>query len=384
MRKTVLRSGLAVAMTLLISGCAAGPKREEAMENQRENAPATVEDQAWKEREDAERLREIYYAGGCFWGVESYFSQIPGVESVTVGYANGYTENPTYEQVCGGNTGYAETAHVVYDPDRVSLQTLTEHFFAIIDPLSLNRQGNDRGSQYRSGIYYADENDRETLQAVWDGQQKKYAQPVQTELEPLRCYYLAEDYHQQYLAKNPGGYCHIDFSSLADFGQRIDPGRYAKPPQDKLRSMLTEEQYRVTQQGGTEYPYTGEYDSLFEPGIYVDVVTGEPLFLSADKFDSGCGWPSFSKPIDAAVVVESQDDSFGMHRTEVRSRVGDSHLGHVFPDGPAEKGGMRYCINSASLRFIPYSEMEKEGYGNLRGLVTDAAGHDLSPKTPES
>ncbi len=380
----LLYRGAAAALALLLSGCAAGPTREDEMKNLRQEAPATVQDQEWREREDASRLREIYYAGGCFWGVESYFSQIHGVESVTVGYANGFTENPTYEQVCGGDTGHAETAHVVYDPGRVSLQTLTEHFFAIIDPLSLNRQGNDRGSQYRSGIYYTDEDDRETLQAEWDRQQKKYSQPVQTQLEPLRCYYLAEEYHQQYLAKNPGGYCHIDFSSLADFEQRIDPDQYTRPPREKLRSLLTEEQYRVTQQNGTEYPFTGEYDHLFEPGIYVDVVTGEPLFLSADKFDSGCGWPSFSKPIDAAVVVESSDNSLGMQRTEVRSRVGDSHLGHVFPDGPAEKGGMRYCINSASLRFIPYAEMEKEGYGYLRGLVRDAMGSDLTPEKATS
>lgn len=307
-------------------------------------------------------------------GVESYFSQVPGVRSATVGYANGDTANPSYQEVCTGKTGHAETVHLVYDLDQVSLQTLTEHFFLIINPLTLNRQGNDSGSQYRSGVYYTDESDLELLQQVRDAEQEKYTAPIQTELLPLRCYYLAEDYHQDYLEKNPGGYCHIDFSSLADFPRLEQSSAYSRPSDQEIRSMLTEEQYRVTQENATERPFSGEYDQLFEPGIYVDVVTGEPLFLSADKYDAGCGWPSFSRPIDAEAVVESSDTSYGMNRTEVRSRVGDSHLGHVFSDGPAALGSMRYCINSASLRFVPYAEMEKEGYGDLLPLVTDAAG----------
>ena len=310
------------------------------MKNQAANTELEIQDQSWQEWEDASCLREIFFAGGCFWGMESYFSQVPGVRSATVGYANGDTANPSYQEVCTGKTGHAETVHLVYDPDQVSLQTLTEHFFLIINPLTLNRQGNDSGSQYRSGV----------------------------------CYYLAEDYHQDYLEKNPGGYCHIDFSSLADFPRLEQSSAYSRPSDQEIRSMLTEEQYRVTQENATERPFSGEYDQLFEPGIYVDVVTGEPLFLSADKYDAGCGWPSFSRPIDAEAVVESSDTSYGMNRTEVRSRIGDSHLGHVFSDGPAALGGMRYCINSASLRFVPYAEMEKEGYGDLLPLVTDAAG----------
>lgn len=373
MKSTILLLGMAGLLLFVCSGCASATG-EETMKNQAANTELEIQDQSWQEWEDASRLREIFFAGGCFWGVESYFSQVPGVRSATVGYANGDTANPSYQEVCTGKTGHAETVHLVYDPDQVSLQTLTEHFFLIINPLTLNRQGNDSGSQYRSGVYYTDESDLEVLQQVMDAEQEKYTAPIQTELLPLRCYYLAEDYHQDYLEKNPGGYCHIDFSSLADFPRLEQSSAYSRPSDQEIRSMLTEEQYRVTQENATERPFSGEYDQLFEPGIYVDVVTGEPLFLSADKYDAGCGWPSFSRPIDADAVVESSDTSYGMNRTEVRSRVGDSHLGHVFSDGPAALGGMRYCINSASLRFVPYAEMEKEGYGDLLPLVTDAAG----------
>lgn len=321
-------------------------------------------------------LREIYYAGGCFWGVESYFSQIPGVRDVTVGYANGSTANPTYEDVCRRGTGHAETVHVLYDPNRISLQTLTEHFFKIIDPVSVNRQGNDVGSQYRTGIYYTDENDFHELKRIMDGEQEKYDSPLAVELLPLHSYYLAEEYHQDYLVKHPNGYCHVDFSGLAEFKKQgstglIDPSDYTVPSDEELRARLTDEQYRVTQNGDTEFPGTGEYNAFFEPGIYVDIVTGEPLFLSTDKFHSGCGWPSFSRPIDSQVIKEYLDTSFGIKRTEVRSRVGDSHLGHVFHDGPKELGGLRYCINSASLRFIPYKDMEAEGYGEWKKLIPD-------------
>lgn len=373
MKSTVLLLGIAGLLLFGCSGCASATG-EETMKNQAANTELEIQDQSWQEWEDASRLREIFFAGGCFWGVESYFSQVPGVRSATVGYANGDTANPSYQEVCTGKTGHAETVHLVYDPNQVSLQTLTEHFFLIINPLTLNRQGNDSGSQYRSGVYYTDESDLELLQQVRDAEQEKYTAPIQTELLPLRCYYLAEDYHQDYLEKNPGGYCHIDFSSLADFPRLEQSSAYSRPSDQEIRSMLTEEQYRVTQENATERPFSGEYDQLFEPGIYVDVVTGEPLFLSADKYDAGCGWPSFSRPIDAEAVVESSDTSYGMNRTEVRSRIGDSHLGHVFSDGPAALGGMRYCINSASLRFVPYAEMEKEGYGDLLPLVIDAAG----------
>jgi peptide methionine sulfoxide reductase msrA/msrB len=323
-------------------------------------------------------LKKIWLAGGCFWGVEAYMSRVPGVADVTVGYANGKSENPTYQDVCYNNTGHAETVEVSYDPARISLENLLTEYFEIIDPTSLNQQGNDRGSQYRTGIYYSDQgNDLPVIESVLVAQQKKYTKPIVTEVEPLRQYFLAEEYHQDYLEKNPGGYCHISFDTLpeiedsADSGLNvyINPSDYNKPDDQTIRKTLSPEQYEITQKSGTEIPGSGIYDQHFEQGIYVDIVTGEPLFSSKDKFDAGCGWPSFSKPLVDEVIEEYIDRKYGMVRTEVRSRVGDSHLGHVFTDGPADAGGLRYCINSASLRFVPLSQMEEQGYGDLVDLV---------------
>lgn len=320
--------------------------------------------------------REIYFAGGCFWGVDAYFSLVPGVIDTTSGYANGTVENPSYEHVCTGTTGHAETVRVRYDPDAVSLKVLVEHYFGLIDPLSVNRQGNDAGTQYRTGVYYADEADLPTLEAAFAAEAERAGQELAVELTPLTCFYEAEEYHQNYLDNNPSGYCHIDFSGLRAFvddgleGTSLDASAYEKPSEDTLRQQLTAEQFDVTQNATTERPFTGEYYDNFEPGIYVDVATGEPLFSSADQYDAGCGWPSFTKPIDPNVVSEWADDSHGMNRVEVKSRVGESHLGHVFNDGPADKGGLRYCINSASLRFVPLEDMDAEGYGDLKPLVT--------------
>ena len=320
--------------------------------------------------------REIYFAGGCFWGVEEYFSRIPGVIDVIVGYANGKTENPSYEEVCSKKTGHAETARVVYDPRIVSLRVLARQFFKIIDPVSVDRQGNDVGSQYRTGMYYISDDDKPVLESVLHEEGKKHQLPLAVELMPLRNFYPAEEYHQDYLTKNPRGYCHIKFDSLKELPQArtgfVDPSLYRRPNDEELRQRLTATEYEVTQHAGTERAFTSKLWNVFEPGIYVDITTGEPLFVSSDKFESGCGWPSFSRPIEPNVLTQRKDTSFGMTRTEVRSRVGDAHLGHVFTDGPADRGGLRYCINSASLRFIPFDEMEKEGYGELKPLVLDS------------
>ena len=325
-------------------------------------------------------MRELYVAGGCFWGVEEYFSLVPGVADAVSGYANGSVANPTYEQVCSGATGHAETVRVTYDPAVVSLKTLVEQLFAIIDPLSVNRQGNDVGSQYRTGVYYVDTADEPVIRAVFDAEQAKHAQPIATELEPLACFYEAEEYHQDYLRKNPGGYCHVNFASLSNVrteqgGEGGPSGQvqaampaeaWPKPSDDELRRRLTSQQYAITQHAGTERAFSGEYDLHFERGVYVDVVTGQPLFSSADKYDSGCGWPAFTRPIGEDAVTMRDDRSFGMHRIEGRSSGGDSHLGHMFHDGPQEAGGRRYCINSAALRFVPYDDLDAEGLGDWK------------------
>lgn len=314
--------------------------------------------------EPARELAEIYFAGGCFWGVEEYFSRIPGVVDTEAGYANSNISNPGYKQVCSGSTNAAETVHVRYDPAQIGLDALTKQFFKIIDPLSHNRQGNDIGSQYRTGVYYVHENDKNVLENIFADEQKKYPQALAVELEPLKNFWPAETYHQDYLKKNPGGYCHTDFSSLADLQPK---SAYVRPSDEELRKKLSPEEYHVVRESGTEAPFTGKYWNNHEDGIYVDVVSGQPLFSSAQKFDSGSGWPSFTQPLESSAIIARQDLSHGMNRMEVRSSMADSHLGHVFDDGP--DGQPRYCINSTALRFIPLSRMDAEGYGKYKNLV---------------
>ena len=306
-------------------------------------------------------MAEIYLAGGCFWGLEEYFSRISGVLQTSVGYANGQVETTNYQLI--KETDHAETVQVVYDEKVVSLREILLYYFRVIDPLSVNQQGNDRGRQYRTGIYYKDEEDLPTIYALVQEQERMLGRKIAVEVEKLRHYILAEDYHQDYLKKNPGGYCHIDVRDAEK--PLIDAANYEKPSQAVLREQLSEESYRVTQEAATEAPFSNAYDQTFEEGIYVDITTGEPLFFAKDKFASGCGWPSFSRPISKELIHYYQDLSHGMERIEVRSRSGNAHLGHVFTDGPQELGGLRYCINSASLRFIAKDEMEEAGYGYL-------------------
>ena len=314
--------------------------------------------------------RKIYLAGGCFWGVEAYFERIPGVVDAVSGYANGNTENPSYEDLIYRNSGHAETVEVAYDPAQVSLNELLRHYFRIINPVSLNRQGNDVGSQYRTGIYYTDEADLPTIEARIAAEQENYEKKIAVEVKPLVHFYRAEDYHQDYLTKNPNGYCHIDLGMAEKplEPETAAPLEFVKPDDSALKATLSPEAWNVVRENGTERPYSSPLWDKFEEGIYVDVVTGEPLFSSTDKFDSGCGWPSFSKPISEDLIAEREDTSHGMVRTEVRSVLGDAHLGHVFEDGPADAGGLRYCINGVSLRFVPKEKMEAEGYGEYLKL----------------
>ena len=312
-------------------------------------------------------INKIYLAGGCFWGVEAYMKRIDGVIDANSGYANGITENPTYEDVIYKGTGHAETVEVTYNSEKISLGTLLKYYFRIIDPTSLNKQGNDKGTQYRTGIYYIDLEDKDIIEKEITLLQKNYPKKIMVEVMPLIRFDLAEDYHQDYLKKNPNCYCHIDLSKADNI--IIDENKYAKLSDNELKSKLTEKQYKVTQLGDTERAFNNEYWDFFEPGIYVDITTGEPLFSSKDKFNSQCGWPSFSKPIVPEVVNYHRDNSFNMERVEVVSRVGKAHLGHVFDDGPREFGGLRYCINSAAIEFIPLKNMEEKGYGYLKNII---------------
>jgi len=312
------------------------------------------------------RYKEIYLAGGCFWGLQAYIDRIIGIQYTNVGYANGNSDKTDYNSV--KETGHAETVYVVYDPQKISLSKLLEFYYKVIDPTSADRQGNDMGSQYRSGIYYVDEEDRKVIEEATSDEQKKYDREIVTEIEPLKNYVLAEDYHQNYLGKNPGGYCHIDLTKIPEEKPVVNPADYLKPSVEEIKEKLTDLQFSITQENYTENPFNNEYWDNKESGLYVDVVTGEPLFLSFDKFDSGTGWPSFTRPIHWDVVTYNVDTTAGMERIEVRSRSGDSHLGHMFYDGPEEEGGLRYCINSGSLDFIPFEEMEERGYGKFKVL----------------
>ncbi len=331
----------------------------------------------------------IYLAGGCFWGLEAYFERIEGVVDAVSGYANGKTDKPSYEDVLSGS-GHAETVKVTYDADKVDLATILQYYFRVIDPTSINKQGNDRGVQYRTGIYHTEQSQTTIINQALAELQQDYQAKIAIENQALEHFYPAEEYHQDYLSKNPNGYCHIDISLADDkieppvasqtentlsnltaltIEETLDPKRYQDFKQKDLKKTLSTEQYRITQQAGTERAFSHDYDHLFAKGIYIDVVSGEPLFSSVDKYDSGCGWPSFTKPIVPEVVVEHEDLSFNMRRVEVRSRVANSHLGHVFTDGPKDKGGLRYCINGASLEFIPVDAMQQRGYGALLEFV---------------
>ena len=377
--RTLASLSICLAASMTAAGCSATARDDDGA-----IASVTVcNDGVSNQNPQNMNTKTIYLAGGCFWGTQHFLGLVPGVEMTEVGYANSNVANPTYQQVCTGRTGAAETVRVVYDADIVSLPYLLQLYYKTIDPTSLNRQGHDRGTQYRTGIYYTDPGDREVIVKSLTELQKNYISPLAVEVGALQNFYPAEDYHQDYLDKNPGGYCHIDPSLFALAKNAKDTTLqarqaveiddvsplYVKPTDEELRQRLTPLQYEVTQNNATERPYLNEYNAEFRPGIYVDITTGEPLFLSTDKFESGCGWPAFSKPIDSSLLKELTDTSHGMVRTEVRSAHGDAHLGHVFPDGPQESGGLRYCINSASLRFVPLSEMADQGYSALIPLV---------------
>lgn len=310
--------------------------------------------------------KTIYLAGGCFWGTDHLFSLVPGVIETQAGYANSKVANPTYKEVCTGATNAAETVKVVYDDSKVSLTDLLKLYFKSIDPLSLNKQGNDVGTQYRTGIYYTDPGDATVVEAQVATIQRRHKHPLAVEYGELVNFYPAEEYHQDYLYKNENGYCHVDPTLFKEAREMKSKGNADK---EDLRARLTPLQWEVTQNAATERPFVNEYDEEFRKGIYVDVTDGTPLFVSSNKYNSGCGWPAFTRPIEDNLIDESIDTSYGRVRTEVKSASSGAHLGHVFNDGPKEEGGLRYCINSASLKFIPLEKMAEEGYADYIPLV---------------
>ncbi|MEF9935165.1 MAG: peptide-methionine (R)-S-oxide reductase MsrB [Clostridium sp.] len=315
-------------------------------------------------------INRAMFAGGCFWCMVKPFDMYRGVKSVKVGYSGGEVKNPSYEEVASKRTGHREVVEIQFDNSVISYNDLLDIFFRSIDPTDSGGQFNDRGEVYKTAVYYYDEVQREAALKYIDslGKSGKFNKPIAVEVLNAKEFYLAEEEHQDYYKKNPLHYkLYYKGSGRKDYIEKTwIMNSYNK---EELKERLTDIQYYVTQENGTEPPYTNEYNNNFEEGIYVDIVSGKPLFLSYDKFESGCGWPAFSRPISESKIYEINDNSHGMARIEVRSADSDSHLGHVFPDGPVDKGGLRYCINSAAIRFIPKKDMEKKGYGKIEDYI---------------